>query len=246
MKYDSSKHHRQSIRLKGYDYSADGMYFITICAYQRNCLFGVIDNGVMHHNEYGQILTEEWLKSAEIRQEIELGEWVVMPNHIHGIVIIDRPKPVNFVGAQGLAPLQDVSPRPISSQDFLSRPTSLQDVTPRPISPQNLSLRPTSPQDAPPRPTSSQNALTQSTSSCQGVASRKPKSLSTFIAGFKMAVTKKINVARNAPGTPVWQRNYYEHIIRSEEAFQIVLKYIRDNPKTWDSDRLHPDILSKW
>jgi putative transposase len=61
-----------------------------------------------------------------------------------------------------------------------------------------------------------------------------------------MAVTKKINLARNAPGIPVWQRNYYEHIIRSEEAFQIVLKYIRDNPKTWDSDRLHPDILSKW
>jgi putative transposase len=107
MKYDSFKHHRQSIRLKGYDYSANGVYFITICAYQRNCLFGAIANGVMHHNEYGQIVDEEWLKSAEIRQEIGLGEWVVMPNHIHGIVIIDRPKPVNSVGAQGLAPLQD-------------------------------------------------------------------------------------------------------------------------------------------
>ena len=61
-----------------------------------------------------------------------------------------------------------------------------------------------------------------------------------------MAATKKINLARNAPSTPVWQRNYYEHIIRSEEAFQIILKYIRDNPKTWDSDQLHPDIPSKW
>jgi putative transposase len=79
------------------------MYFITICAYQRNCLFGEISNGVMHHNEYGQIVVEEWLKSAEIRQEIELGEWVIMPNHMHGIVIIDRPKPANFVGAQGFA-----------------------------------------------------------------------------------------------------------------------------------------------
>jgi REP element-mobilizing transposase RayT len=110
MKYDSSKHHRQSIRLKGYDYSANGMYFITICAYQRNCLFGAITNGVMHHNEYGQIVTEEWLKSAEIRQEIELGEWVVMPNHIHGIVIIDRPKPVNSVGgARPCAPTRCIA-----------------------------------------------------------------------------------------------------------------------------------------
>jgi putative transposase len=61
-----------------------------------------------------------------------------------------------------------------------------------------------------------------------------------------MAATKRINLARNAPGTPVWQRNYYEHIIRSEVAFQTILKYIRENPKTWDSDQLHPDIPSKW
>jgi putative transposase len=207
MKYNSSKHHRQTIRLKGHDYSSDGMYFITICAYQRNCLFGSITNGVMHHNEYGQIVAEEWLKSADIRQEIELGEWVIMPNHIHGIVIIDRPESVNFVvGAQGLAPLQDVPTRPKSPQDLSLQPKSLH----------------------------------------QGVASRQPKSLSTFIAGFKMAVTKRINLARNAPGTPVWQRNYYEHIIRSEAAFQTILKYIRDNPKNWDSDQLHPDIPSKW
>jgi putative transposase len=236
MKYDLSKHHRQSIRLKCYDYSADGMYFITICAYQRNCLFGAIANGVMHHNEYGQIVAEEWLKSAEIRQEIELGEWVVMPNHIHGIVIIDRSKPVNFVGAQGLAPLQDLPPRPISPQNLSLQPTSPQDVPPQPISPQNLSPQPISLKDVLPHPTSSY----------QGVASRKPKSLSTFIAGFKMAATKKINLARNAPGTPVWQRNYYEHIIRSEVAFQTILKYIRENSKTWDSDQLHPDIPSKW
>lgn len=236
MKYDSSKHRRQSIRLKGYDYSADGMYFITICAYQRNCLFGTFANGDICHNEYGQIVAEEWLKSAEIRQEIELGEWVVMPNHIHGIVIIDRPKPVNSVGAQGLAPLQDVPPRPMSAQNLSPQPTPTQEAPLRPISPQNLSIQPTSPQDILPHPTSPH----------QGVAFRKPKSLSTFIAGFKMAATKKINLARNAPGTPVWQRNYYEHIIRSEAAFQTILKYIRENPKTWDSDQLHPDIPSKW
>jgi putative transposase len=61
-----------------------------------------------------------------------------------------------------------------------------------------------------------------------------------------MAVTKKINLARNAPSTPVWKRNYYEHIIRSEAAFQTILRYIRENPKTWDSDQLHPNVPSKW
>lgn len=196
MKYDLSKHHRRTIRLKGHDYSADGMYFITICTYQRNCLFGEIVNGIMNQNEYGQIVAEEWLKSADIRQEIGFGEWVIMPNHIHGIVIIDRVERTNSVGAHGHAPLQDVSP--------------------------------------------------QLTSPHQGVALRQPKSLSTFIAGFKMAVTKRINLSRNAPGTPVWQRNYYEHIIRNEAAFQTILRYIRNNPKTWESDQLHPDIPSKW
>jgi putative transposase len=133
MRYDLSKHHRQSIRLKGYDYSADGLYFVTICTYQRNCLFGEIANGIMHRDEYGQIVAEEWLKSAEIRQEIELGEWVIMPNHIHGIVIIDRPKPVNSVGAQGLAPLQDVLPRPVSPQDAsLTHPHKMHRYDPYP------------------------------------------------------------------------------------------------------------------
>jgi putative transposase len=61
-----------------------------------------------------------------------------------------------------------------------------------------------------------------------------------------MAATKKINLARTTPGNPVWHRNNYEHIIRNEAAFQTILKYIRDNPKTWDSDQLHPDISSKW
>ncbi|NJM77407.1 MAG: hypothetical protein HC852_18505, partial [Acaryochloridaceae cyanobacterium RU_4_10] len=104
MKYDSSKHHRRTIRLKDHDYSADGMYFVTICAYQRNCLFGEIVDGVMNKNEYGQIVVEEWLKSADIRQEIGFGEWVIMPNHIHGIVIIDQIAPAHSVGAHGHAP----------------------------------------------------------------------------------------------------------------------------------------------
>ncbi|HAJ62337.1 MAG TPA: hypothetical protein DCP31_26385, partial [Cyanobacteria bacterium UBA8543] len=82
MKYDPTKHHRRSIRLKGYDYSLAAAYFITICAYERECLFGEITDGVMQLNEIGQIVADEWERSPEIRPEIELDNWIIMPNHI--------------------------------------------------------------------------------------------------------------------------------------------------------------------
>src|SRR4030042_5366870 len=101
MPYNSEKPPRRSIRLRNYDCSSAGAYFITICAYNRECLFGKIvvgANGVrpkMILNEYGIITRDEWIKSAAIRFEIELDEFVVMPNHFHGIVVVhgrgDRP-----------------------------------------------------------------------------------------------------------------------------------------------------------
>ena len=89
MNYDPAKHHRRSIRLPGYDYTRSGYYFVTICCYQRQCLFGDILDGVMQLNQFGEIVQKEWLRSSIIRQEIELNEFVVMPNHFHGIVIIN-------------------------------------------------------------------------------------------------------------------------------------------------------------
>ena len=107
MKYDPNKHHRRSIRLPGYDYRQSGAYFVTICACQRQCLFGDIIDGRMILNQYGMVVANEWQKSAVIRREIELDAWVVMPNHFHGIVIINN----NPVGANGRSPLpRDGSP----------------------------------------------------------------------------------------------------------------------------------------
>jgi REP element-mobilizing transposase RayT len=80
--------HRRSLRLQGYDYSQAGAYFVTICAQGRECLFGGIENGEMVLNEHGCVVRDEWSKTAEIRTGIETGEFVVMPNHFHGIVII--------------------------------------------------------------------------------------------------------------------------------------------------------------
>ncbi|MEM7590774.1 MAG: hypothetical protein AAF383_04530 [Cyanobacteria bacterium P01_A01_bin.83] len=99
MRYDPNQHKRRSIRLPGYDYSQAGYYFVTIYCHQRQCLFGDIVNSAMQLNQYGVILKEEWMRASIIRQEIELDEYVVMPNHFYGIVII------NPVGANGGLPL---------------------------------------------------------------------------------------------------------------------------------------------
>ncbi|MGP1383331.1 MAG: transposase [Thainema sp.] len=191
MKYNPDKHHRRSIRLKGYDYSSPGAYFITICTHQRECLFGNIVDGEMQLNPFGEIVAEEWLRSQNIRQEINLDAWVVMPNHIHGIVFIQgktsqqvsdnssqvSDQPRNPVGANGHSPLQRMASR----------------------------------------------------------------SLSSFITGFKSTATKRINILRDMPRTPVWQRNYYEHIIRSEESLEHIRRYIQTNSANWNNDQLHPE-----
>lgn len=88
MKYDPQLHHRRSIRLQGYDYTAAGAYFITICSYQREHIFGEVVDGEMKLHAWGDIARAEWFKTAELRSQVELheDEFVVMPNHVHGIV----------------------------------------------------------------------------------------------------------------------------------------------------------------
>ncbi len=182
MKYDPRRHHRRSIRLPGYDYTQPGAYFVTICTHYREMLFGDVINGVVRLTPLGEIVRDEWFKSAKIRQNVLLheDEFVIMPNHIHGIIwIVDGGEDGGDVGAD-------------------SRPPLLQ-----------------------PR--------------------RTPKSLGSIIAGFKSAATKRINVLRETPGRPVWQRNYYEHIIRTERALDAIRSYIQDNPVRWMLDRYHPN-----
>ena len=84
----TSKHHRKSIRLKGYDYSQAGAYFVTICTGDQGCALGEIINGEMHLNDIGKIIKSEWMKTGKIRKNVILDSFVIMPNHLHGIVII--------------------------------------------------------------------------------------------------------------------------------------------------------------
>ncbi len=86
-----NKYRAESIRLKNWDYSADGYYFITICTKNMKCVLGEIKNGIMGLNEIGIMVYEEWHKTARLRPYIKLDEFIVMPNHVHGIIIIDNP-----------------------------------------------------------------------------------------------------------------------------------------------------------
>lgn len=181
MTFDPEKHHRRSIRLRNYDYSQPGAYFVTICTYQKQPWFGEIKNGQMYLNQLGKIVADEWLKTCKIRPNFQLDEWVIMPNHFHVIVIIN-----DYSG---------------DDQSLGARDAPL-----------DLGAR-----DAPPQ--------------------QKPNSLSSCIAGFKSAVTKRINLLRQNTDTPIWQRNYYESILRDEKYLAVVREYIINNPKNWPNDR---------
>jgi REP element-mobilizing transposase RayT len=100
-KYNPKIQHRRSIRLKGYDYSQAGLYFVTICVQHRECVFGEVAHDTMILNEYGKMAEKEWIKTAQIRTNVELGEFIIMPNHFHAIVAI-----TDTVGALRATPLQ--------------------------------------------------------------------------------------------------------------------------------------------
>jgi REP element-mobilizing transposase RayT len=125
MPYDSFKHHRKSIRLPGYDYSSPGAYFITIATHQRQILFGGINDGIVQLNAPGTIISEYWSAIPIHFPNVELDEFVIMPDHIHGIIVIHKnDRSVRTVGAR--------LPRPESPENELPIARS-----PRPESPEN-------------------------------------------------------------------------------------------------------------
>jgi REP element-mobilizing transposase RayT len=175
MAFDPDIHHRHSIRLREYDYSSSGAYFITICAFQRECLFGEVVDGEMRLNEVGKIVREEWLNTAVMRPDVYLDVYVIMPNHFHTVIFVH-----DDIGAHSSAPLR-----------------------------------------------------------------RQSGSIGSIVAGFKSAATKRINALRDNPGCPVWQRNYYEHVIRNENDLATIRQYIADNPLKWDLDENNPANVHK-
>ena len=192
MRYDPNHHHRRSIRLKGYDYSQAGAYFVTICTQDRACLFGDVIDGDIRWNDARQRVAQCWLDIPHHFPHVELDSFVIMPNHIHGIIVITSDCDV---GARHAVPLHAVPPQ----------------------------------QMAPPR--------------AEQFGKPVPGSVSTIVRSFKSAATKHLNEWRGTPGTPVWQRNYYEHIIRNEESLNRIREYITNTPLQWAMDHENPNRI---
>jgi len=184
MAANRNKHYRRSIRLQGFDYSQAGAYFVTICTQERACLFGEVLDGDMRLNDAGGVVEQCWLAIPIHFPDVVLDAVVVMPNHVHGIVItIDRA-----VGAKKFSPLRG----------------------------ENAEVR---------------------------TPNRSPsKTIGSIVRGFKIGVTKWFRESRGKE--KVWQRNYYEHIIRNEEALSRIRQYIENNPMQWAYDRENPAATS--
>lgn len=168
---------RKQIRLREYDYCRAGFYFVTVCTWNREPLLGSITTAgtvgagskpALIKNASGQIVEDAWFDLPNHNPGISLHEFIVMPNHIHGIIEIDR----TGLERAGLEPAPTVHP------------------------------------------------------------------LSEIVRQFKTFSGRKINEYRDMNGVPVWQRNYYEHIIRSDDSYKQIAQYIENNPAQWREDEL--------
>jgi putative transposase len=195
----SDRPYRRSIRLSGYDYASAGAYFVTIVAQGRACVFGQVVGGEMQRNALGHLIDCAWHDIPHHHSNVVLDAFIVMPNHIHGIILLTDP-----VGA------------------------------------------------TPASPTRSDTRLPTTRGPNSG-------SVGAIIGSFKASTTRRANILRQGDGgagdagvAPTglvlpegrrWQRNYYEHIVRTDDALDRIRNYINANPQRWFQDRENPDRL---
>jgi putative transposase len=180
MNFDPQRYHRRSIRLKEYDYAQPGAYFITIVTQGRKFLFGEIANQEMRSNDYGRVADEGWHAIPEHFRNVELGAYVIMPNHVHGIVLINDRNDDAGTGTIYRARTEQFQ-KPVVG------------------------------------------------------------SIPTIVRTFKAAVTRRLGREFNM--TNIWQRNYYEHVIRDEKEWDRIHRYIESNPSKWAEDHENPTNL---
>jgi len=172
---DPDERHRRSIRLKGFNYTLEGAYFVTVCTQNQACLFGDVVEGEIRLNDAGRLVQAVWEGLPEHYPHVSLDHWVIMPNHVHGIVF--------FVGA-------GVKPAPMT-------------------------------------------------------ADTARHGLPEIVRAFKTFSARRINSMHGASGRSVWQRNYYEHIIRDDDDLNRIRQYIMENPLRWSEDPENPALARK-
>ena len=190
MCFNPKIHHRRSIRLQGYDYSQPGLYYITICTQNKACFFGKINNGKMVLNGAGTMIKTIWSEIPVHYHGFDIHEFVVMPNHVHGIIqIISNPAPVGT----GPRACPDNDGHPIKGHPQGVAPTmTLFDIMQR----------------------------------------FKSFTTNQYIEGVKQNNWHPFN-------KKLWQRNYYEHVIRNEKAYDKICEYIATNPQQWQNDKYY-------
>ena len=175
----------ESTRLPEYDYSRGGYYFVTICTHNRLNLFGNKINDGIHLNQFGNLVRNEWLNTEKTRKNIIVDTFVIMPNHLHGILIINEEYQICRDTLQRVSTDQNNNFGNYQIEKF-GKPTR--------------------------------------------------NSIPTIIRLFKSTITKQINIIRNTPGKPVWQSNYYEHVICNDKSLYEIRKYVQNNPLEWEDD----------
>jgi putative transposase len=230
MLYNKNIHHRRSIRLKGYDYSQAGLYFITICVQDRKCLFGEIVDGEMILNDAGKMADNEWVKIPERFTNVQLHEYIVMPNHFHAVMEI--------VGAT-LVVAQNTHTNPVA-QNTHTNPVA-QNTHTNPVA-QNTHTNPVA-QNETVNPDN--ETVDNEKGQPQGIApTAKPKTVGDMVGAFQSIATVEYirgvkQLGWQTFNGKLWQRNYYEHIIRDEQSYQRISDYIINNPKNWKDDKFY-------
>ncbi len=191
MNYNPEIHHRRSIRLKDYDYSQKGAYFVTICTQNRECLFGQIENAVILLNDAGKMIEGWWLEIQNKYKTVTLDTFIVMPNHFHGIISIVGADLCVCPSADGVCPDKNNSTEKIKEGEHMGSP------------------------------------------------------LHRILQWFKTLTTNEyIRNVKQQKWLPfigrLWQRNYYEHIIRNEDELIRIREYIINNPLQWAEDENNP------
>jgi REP-associated tyrosine transposase len=187
---DADRFYRRSIRLPGYDYAQDGAYFVTICTQERLCVFGGVSGGKMLHNDAGRMVGRWFLELEKKHETVRCDDYVVMPNHFHGIVEFKGENvDGDEQGAHAGAPLQTIDGDDVDNDGVVA--------------------------------------------------------LAHVIQWFKtMSTNEYIRKVKQHDWPPfpgrLWQRNYYERIIRSDTELNRIREYIVQNPATWDTDELNP------
>jgi len=261
-----NKYKTDSNRLKNWDYSSKAIYFITIVTKNRESIFGNIVNKKMILNDNGKIIKNELLKSIQIRDRWFFHNWIIMPNHIHLLIeivstndnthnavetnnavethnTVETHKPETHCSASLRSPLKsttktilpddtdiEIVKSFISYDAYLSYIKSIDNVKTNNVVTTHVETHVETHCSASLQPNESKtNSL-----------SRKPDSISSFVAIFKSITTKQINrlIGSNNCDS-IWQSNYHDHIVKDYNSFDKIYYYIKNNPKNWDTDSIN-------